>query len=173
MLHSVLVRSSVEAVVVPLRDGLVSINRVYEALIDADVDPFTGQCSDYKRIRAQIVQAERSLQQSEQVAGAELKSLDESTEVLTRDLGRFERELSHMKQTLENLKSTQMSNKKLQRECEGALQQARSDLNSTKDTLRRQEERKRNAEIVTGVGAGLFLIPVVGWIAGEKYITHL
>ncbi|KAF5890088.1 cancer-associated 1 protein-like isoform X2, partial [Clarias magur] len=34
--------NTAEAVIVPLKDGVSSLNRVYEALIKADVDPVTG-----------------------------------------------------------------------------------------------------------------------------------
>ncbi|KAI4893753.1 hypothetical protein NFI96_007620 [Prochilodus magdalenae] len=42
---------------------------------------------------------------------------------------------------------------------EGALGQARRGLDSARSTLQRQKERKRKAEIVTGVGLGVTLIP--------------
>ncbi|KAF5890432.1 cancer-associated 1 protein-like isoform X2, partial [Clarias magur] len=59
----------------------------------------------------------------------------------------------------------QESKEKLLSESQGALEQARENLNSSKQTLEEQEARQYNAEVITGVGAGLLIIPVIGWIA--------
>ncbi|KAF5890086.1 cancer-associated 1 protein-like isoform X2 [Clarias magur] len=40
--YAIVVKDTAEAVIVPLKDGIYSLNRVYEALIVADVDPVTG-----------------------------------------------------------------------------------------------------------------------------------
>ncbi|XP_017337430.1 uncharacterized protein LOC108273005 [Ictalurus punctatus] len=167
----VVLKNTAEAVIVPLKGGISTLNKVYQALIKADVDPVTGQCSNYDYIRQQIVQAHQLLEQSEQTASSGLKSLDENLERLTQDEGNLEREINHTKNTLENLRTEQASNEKLLRDFQGALELARTNLNSTKQTLQDQENRKHNAEIVTGVGAGLFLIPGVGWIAGAAMVT--
>ncbi|KAI4885604.1 hypothetical protein NFI96_005383 [Prochilodus magdalenae] len=161
-----LVKNSVAAVMAPLKDGLCSINKVYEALIDGDVDPITGQYTNYKQSREQIVQAKKSLEQSEQAASKGLKCLDQNIEILTQDEGKQEQEMRDTKQTLDRLRIEQTSNKTLLKQSEGALGQARRSLDSARSTLQRQEERKRNAAIVTGVGVGLTLIPVVGWLTG-------
>ncbi|KAF5900344.1 cancer-associated 1 protein-like isoform X2, partial [Clarias magur] len=153
------------AVTVPLKDGVSSLNRVYEALIKADVDPVTGQCSNYDYIREQIVQAHQHLEQSEQMASSGLKSLDGNLERLMQDERGLEQEMNGTKQTLDNLRIVQASNEQLLRQSQGALEQARRNLTSTKRTLHDQEDRKKRAKIVTGVGAGLFAIPVIGWIA--------
>ncbi|KAB5517595.1 hypothetical protein PHYPO_G00168930 [Pangasianodon hypophthalmus] len=166
----VVLKDTAEAVIVPLKDGISSLNDVYEALIKADVHPITGQCSNYDYIRQQIVQAHQHLQRSEQTASSGLKSLDESLERLIQDEGKLECEMNDTKQTLDNLRTEQESNEKLLRESQGALEQARTNMNSTKQTLQDQESRKKNAEIITGVGAGLFAIPIIGWIAGSAMV---
>ncbi|KAF5886100.1 cancer-associated 1 protein-like isoform X2, partial [Clarias magur] len=160
----VVLKNTAEAVIVPLKDGVSSLNRVYEALIKADVDPVTGQCSNYDYIREQIVQAHQHLEQSEQMASSGLKSLDENLERLIQDEGKLEQEMNDTKQTLDNLRTEQASNEKLLRDSQGALELARRNLNSTIRTLQDQEKRKKDAEIVTGVGAGLLAIPIIGWI---------
>ncbi|MCJ8749411.1 hypothetical protein PDJAM_G00175950 [Pangasius djambal] len=165
-----MLKDTAEAVIVPLKDGISSLNRVYEALIKADVDPVTGQCSNYDYIRQQIVQAHQNLEKSEQTASSGLKSLDKSLERLIQDERKVEREMEDTKQTLENLRTKQESNEKLLRESQGALEQARTNLNSTNQTLQDQESRKKNAEIITGVGAGLLVIPIIGWIAGSAMV---
>ncbi|MCJ8749400.1 hypothetical protein PDJAM_G00176000 [Pangasius djambal] len=166
----VVLKDTAESVIVPLKDSISSLNRVYEALIKGDVHPVTGQCSNYNYIRQQIVQAHQNLQRSEQTASSGLKSLDKNLERLTQDEGKLQREKSITETHLENLRTEQASNEKLHRESQGALEQARGNLNSTKQTLRDQERRKQTAGIITGVGAGLFAIPVVGWIAGSAMV---
>ncbi|MCJ8749417.1 hypothetical protein PDJAM_G00176040 [Pangasius djambal] len=166
----VVLKDTAEAVVVPLKGGISSLNRVYEALIKADVHPVTGQCSNYNYIRQQILQAHQHLQRSEQAASSGLKSLDKNIERLTQDEGKLEREKSSTETHLKNLRTEQAANEKLHRDSQGALEQARANLNSTKQTLRDQERKRHNAEIVTGVGAGLFAIPIVGWIAGSVMV---
>ncbi|KAL7826679.1 hypothetical protein AOLI_G00318880 [Acnodon oligacanthus] len=161
-----ILNNSITAVIVPLKDGLCSINNVYEALIDGDVDPISGQFTNSKHIREQIVKAQKSLEWSEQLASIGLRSLDQNIEILTQDMGKLEQEMSSTEQILENLKTKQTSNRKLHKQSEDALEQARTNLDSTRDTLRTQEERKHTAEIVTGVGAGVTIIPFIGWIAG-------
>ncbi|KAI4896571.1 hypothetical protein NFI96_024817, partial [Prochilodus magdalenae] len=162
----VLVKNSIAAVTVPLKDGLCSINKVYEALIDGDVDPITGQYTNYKQSREQIVQAKKSLEQSEEAASKGLKCLDQNIETLTQDEGKREQEMRDTEKTLDRLRIEQTSNKTLLKQSEGALGQARRGLDSARSTLQRQEEKKRNAAIVTGVGLGVTLIPFVGWVAG-------
>ncbi|XP_036422004.1 uncharacterized protein LOC118805363 [Colossoma macropomum] len=165
-LSEVLVKNSIAAVISPLKDGLWSINKVYEALIDGDVDPISGRCANYKHSRKQIVQAKKNLERSEQAAGTGLRSLDENIEILTRDMGKLEQEMKDTKQKLDNLRTEQTSNENLLKQSERSVEQSRRNLNSARDTLRKQQERKRNAKVVTGVGLGLTLIPIVGWIAG-------
>ncbi|XP_037394498.1 uncharacterized protein LOC108433469 isoform X2 [Pygocentrus nattereri] len=162
----VLVKNSIAAVISPLKDGLWSINKFYEALIDGDVDPISGQCANYKHSRKQIVRAKKNLERSEQAAGTGLRSLDVNIEIMTRDMGKLEQEMRGTKLKLDNLRTEQTSNEDLLKQSESSLEQSRRNVNSARDTLRKQEERKRKAKIVTGVGLGVTLIPVVGWIAG-------
>ncbi|XP_036421524.1 uncharacterized protein LOC118805028 [Colossoma macropomum] len=164
-------KDSVTEVLVPLENGLCSINRIYDALIDAPVDSFSGQCSNFNYIREQIVQAQQNLEQSENAANTGLKFLDEKIEILTQQEGKLQREMSDAELTLGNLRTEQTSNVNLMKMSQGALEQARTNLNSTRRTLRRQEERRRNAAIVTGVGAGLFAVPLVGLIAGPVVVV--
>ncbi|KAM9434256.1 uncharacterized protein Hap1MRO34_002094 [Clarias gariepinus] len=158
-------KNTAKAVIVPLRDGFSSLNRVYEGLM-GDVDPVTGQSFNYDYIREQIVQAHQHLQMSEQVVSSGLESLDESLERLVQNEGKLEQKMKTTQETLESLRLKQESKEKLLIDSQGALALARENLNSSKQTLEEQEARKYNAEVITGVGAGLMLIPVIGWIAG-------
>ncbi|KAI5608664.1 hypothetical protein C0J50_6558 [Silurus asotus] len=166
----IVLRNTAVAVIGPLKDGISSLNGVYEALITADVDPITGQCSNYISIRQQIVQAHQHLQQSEQTAGSGLESLDKSLEGLIQDDGKLNHEMNDTKQTLDNLRTEQESNNQLLREFQGTLEVAGINLNSTQQMLQDQRNRKHNAEVITGVGAGLLVIPVIGWIAGSAML---
>ncbi|KAI4896569.1 hypothetical protein NFI96_024821 [Prochilodus magdalenae] len=171
LFHRLMVKKSMAAAIVPLEEGFYSINRVYEALSKGDVDPITGQCSNYNYIREQIVEAQQSLEKSEHVAATELTSLDGHIEILTQDEGKLEQEMSDTRRSLENLRAEQISSERSLREYEDAVEQARRNLDSTREVLRSQEERKYNAEVVTGVGAGLLAIPIFGWIAGPIMIA--
>ncbi|KAI4889599.1 hypothetical protein NFI96_001484 [Prochilodus magdalenae] len=166
-----MMKNSIAAAIVPLEEGFYSINRVYEALSKGDVDSISGQCSNYNYIREQIVEAQQSLEKPEHVAATELTSLDRHIEILTRDQGKLEQEMRDTRRSLENLRAEQTTNERLLKESENAVEQARRNLDSTREVLRSQEERKRNAEIVTGVGGGLLAIPIVGWIAGPIMIA--
>ncbi|KAL6460726.1 hypothetical protein MHYP_G00306920 [Metynnis hypsauchen] len=173
LVHSsdVVEKHPVTAVIIHLKDGLHCINKVCKALTDGDINPVSGQCSNYRYIREQIVQAQQSLERSEQAASTELKCLDENIEILTEDEGKLEQEMHDTKQTLDNLKTEQTSNEHLLREFEGALELAIANLNSTRDTLQRQENKKENAMSTAIVGLGVTLIPVFGWIAGPGMVT--
>ncbi|KAL7826683.1 hypothetical protein AOLI_G00318920 [Acnodon oligacanthus] len=161
-----LVKTSIVSFIEFLEDGLYSIRKVHEVLIEGDVDPISGQCSNYNYIRKQIVQAKQSLERSEQEASTGLKYLDNNIENLTRDAGKLEREMSNTKQTLDNLKIKLKSNKELLSDSEGALRQARTNLSSTRDTLQRQEVRRDDATTMRDVGLKVTLIPIVGWVVG-------
>ncbi|KAL6460756.1 hypothetical protein MHYP_G00307220 [Metynnis hypsauchen] len=168
---NVVVKNSNTAFIKPLQDGLHSIKKVCEALSEADVDPFSGQCSNYSYIREQIVQAKQSLERSEQAASAVLRSLDEKMENLTRDEGKLEQEMTATQETLENLKIQQLSNEKLLSESKGALELAKTNLNTAREARQTQEERRDYAVTVRNVGWGVTLIPIVGWIAGPIMIA--
>ncbi|XP_017539587.1 uncharacterized protein LOC108412173 [Pygocentrus nattereri] len=166
----VVVNNSNAAFIEPLKDGMHSIKRVYEALTEADVDPFSGQCSNYSYIREQIVQAKQSLERSEQAASAVLRSLDERIEILTQDEGKLEQKMTATQETLQNLKIKQMSNENLLSNSEGALELAKTNLSTTREELQRQEKKKDTATTVRDVGRGVALIPIVGWVVGPAMI---
>ncbi|XP_060720775.1 uncharacterized protein LOC132842123 [Tachysurus vachellii] len=162
----VVLKNTAETVLIPLKGGISSLNEVYKALIEADVDPVTGNCSNYDYIRQQIVQAHQLLKQSEQEASSGLKSLDENLYRLIQEEGKLEQEINDTILTLNNFRKEKESNEYLLRVSQGALEQIRRNLDSAINTLQGQEKRKRDAEIVTGVGAGVLVIPIIGWIAG-------
>ncbi|XP_072531209.1 uncharacterized protein [Salminus brasiliensis] len=74
-------------------------------------------------------------------------------------------------QTLENLRTEKESNEDLLQKSRDALEVARSNLSSARSTLRKQKKRENTAAFVTGVGVGLFIIPVAGWIAGSALVV--
>ncbi|XP_060721277.1 leucine zipper protein 1-like [Tachysurus vachellii] len=163
----VVLKNTAEAVLIPLKGGISSLNEVYKALIKADVDPVTGKCSNYDYIRQQIVQAHQLLKQSEQEASSGLESLDENLERLIQEEGKLKQEINDTILTLDNLKEKKESNEKILRAVQGALEQTRRNLDSA---IHAQQKMKRDAKIVTGVGAGVFTIPIIGWIAGPAMI---
>ncbi|XP_076863996.1 uncharacterized protein LOC143516327 [Brachyhypopomus gauderio] len=166
-----LLKDTAKAVIIPLKNGIISVTRIYESLIDADVDPISGQCSNYTSIRQQIVQTQQSLEESEQAASTGLRGLDQHLEKLTAYERKLQQEIRDTETTLCNFRTEQMSNEKLLNYSKSALEQARHNLGSAEETKRNQEKRRRDAEIVTGVGAGLFAIPIIGWIAGAVMVS--
>ncbi|KAG9279200.1 hypothetical protein AMEX_G4710 [Astyanax mexicanus] len=120
--------------------------------------------------RKQIVQAENSLKWSDHTASAGLRSLDQNIEILTRDKRNLERDMRATQQTLQNLRTKRTSNETLLRKSRDALEVARSNLRSARDTLQSQKRRQNTAAFVTGVGVGLFVVPVAGWIAGSALV---
>ncbi|TTU44325.1 hypothetical protein Baya_16263 [Bagarius yarrelli] len=141
--------TEVEAVVVPLKDAICSLNEVYQALSKADVDPLTGQCSNYDYIRQQIVEAHQHLEQSERAASSGLESLNRNLESLVEDEGKLEREMNETQQTLENLRTEQTSNEELLREAnessammiDGAVE-----LDAANQAVRVAEDEVRKSE---------------------------
>ncbi|XP_076864000.1 uncharacterized protein LOC143516332 [Brachyhypopomus gauderio] len=167
----VLLKDSAEAVIIPLKNGIISITRVYESLIDADVDPISGQCSNYTCIRQQIVETQQSLEESEQAASTGLSGLDQHIEKLTAYEGKLQQEIRNTESTLCNLRTEQMSNEKLLNDSKSALEQARLNLGSAQETKCNQENRRHHAETLTEVGAWLFRIPIAGFIAGAAMVS--
>ncbi|KAK3508178.1 hypothetical protein QTP70_015963 [Hemibagrus guttatus] len=163
----VVMKNTAEAAIIPLKDGISSLNEVYQALIEADVDPITG---NYNYIIQQIEQAHQLLEQSEQAASSGLRNLDQNLERLIQDEGKLDREINETKRALEKLGTEQTFHEKLLKESQETLEMTSTHLNSARRTLHGQEKRKRDAEIVTGVGAGLLVIPVIGWIAGSAML---
>lgn len=164
-----MVKTSAKAVLVPLKDCISSLNRVYEALIDAEVHPFTEHCSNYDYIRNQIVQVLLSLKHSDQAATACLMCLDEHLETLTQDEGKLEQQKNATEYTLADLRAKQASNKKLLKESLGDLEQVETNLRSIRDTLESQERRVQNAKMLGDLGLRLVAIPVFGWLAGKNF----
>ncbi|KAF5890075.1 cancer-associated 1 protein-like isoform X2 [Clarias magur] len=168
----VVLKNAAEAVFVPLKDGVSSLNRVYETLIEAN-DPVTGQCFNYDYIRQQAVQAHQHLERSGHIASSGLKSLDEDLARLLQDEGKLEQEQRRAETHLANLRAQQVSNESLQRSAQGALERAEKHLDSTKQDIQSQKRKKRRAKILRGVGMGLLAAPVAGWVAGAALVTDV
>ncbi|KAG7324571.1 hypothetical protein KOW79_012587 [Hemibagrus wyckioides] len=164
--YEVVVKNTAQSVIVPLKNCISSLDRVYEALVATDVHPFTGHCSNYEYIRQQIVQAWQSMQLSDQAATTCLRRLDEALETLTRDKGTLTRQKNTTECTLNSLRTEQDSNEKLLQKSQEALQQAETNLNSTKEMIQRQERREETASRVARVGLAVTLIPFIGWVVG-------
>ncbi|KAF5890073.1 cancer-associated 1 protein-like isoform X2 [Clarias magur] len=162
----VVLKNTAEAVIVPLTDGVSSLNRVYEALIKPDVDPVTGQRSNYDYIREQIVQAHQHLERSEHVVSSGLKSLDENLARLIQDQGKLENDKRRTETHLANLTTQQASNQSLKVHFQGAVEQAGRNLESINKRIQTQKRRRRQGKLLRGIGVGLLAVPVAGWVAG-------
>ncbi|KAK3525116.1 hypothetical protein QTP86_016487, partial [Hemibagrus guttatus] len=101
MFIEVVMKNTAEAVIIPLKGGISSLNEVYQALIEADVDPITGKCSNYDYIIQQIEQAHQLLEQSEQAASpamiisgaVELDQANNAVQVAQEEVRKSENEM--------------------------------------------------------------------------------
>ncbi|KAL0172452.1 hypothetical protein M9458_032763, partial [Cirrhinus mrigala] len=160
-----------EAVVEPLNDGIVSIYNICMSLLDAQVDPTTDTCSNYKQIRRHIKNAEWYLRKSETTIKKKLGYFDERMEQLTKEKGNVEQQKKEKCMAKDKLHIEKKSAEESLKSSEAALKQAQKNVESTKRALQKQEDRKETGGWVTAAGAGITLIPIAGWIAGEKSST--
>lgn len=149
-----------------LQEGIESICSISTSLFDAHVDHNTGKCFDYEQIRKHIAHADQCLNRSEKMSEEKLRSLDESIERLLK-----KKECGVQKQKEKNIAMNKLHTHKTSAEemlniSKAALEQAGKNLSSEKEALEKEKARMNSSAVLTGVGAGLLVIPVAGWIAG-------
>ncbi|XP_062393161.1 uncharacterized protein LOC134080639 isoform X2 [Sardina pilchardus] len=101
-----------------------------------------------------------------QNAERSLRELDQNTENLMLQQHQSDEKRKQCQLHLDNLETKLEGENNLLNNAEDALKQANKHLQTKKDELQRQHNREKTAAIVTGVGLGLTIIPVVGWVAG-------
>ncbi|KAK7157482.1 hypothetical protein R3I93_008848 [Phoxinus phoxinus] len=157
---------AMEAVSVPLNEGIVSICNICKSLLDAHVDPFTGTCSNYKQIRKHIEHAEQCLKKSETMIKGELGCLDERIEQLTEENKKVEQQNKEKRMAMDKLRIEKKSAEESLQNSKAALEQAKKSVALRKDEINRETNRKNTSTGVAIAGAVLTPIPVFGWIAG-------
>ncbi|KAF4103394.1 hypothetical protein G5714_016277 [Onychostoma macrolepis] len=157
---------SVETVVGPLNEGIVSISNICMSLLDAQVDPTTDTCSNYEQIRGHIEHAERYLKESETTIKEKLGYLDEWMERLTIEKGNVEQQNKEKCMAKDKLHIEKKSAEESLKASEAALKQAQKNVELTKHTLKKEKGRQGTGGWVAAAGACVTLIPIAGWIAG-------
>lgn len=170
-LHSVEDLQSVETVIGPLNEGIVSISNICMSLLDAKVDHTTDTCSNYEQIRGHIEHAEQCLKKSEATIKKKLGYLDEWMERLTLEKGNVEQQKKEKCMAKDELHIKKKSAEESLKYSEAALKQAQKNVESTKRTLKKEKDRQDTGGLVAVAGAGVTLIPIAGWIAGKKFST--
>lgn len=162
---------SMESVVGSLNDGIVSICNIFKSLLDAQVDPTTGMCSNYEQIREHIIQADHFLEKSETMIKEKLKNLDECMERLIQEKGNAEQQNKEKRNAMDKLHIEKNSAEESLKNSKAALEQAEKMIALTKDELQRQQARHNTGTGVTVGGAVVAAIPIIGWIPGIIMIS--
>ncbi|RXN28172.1 hypothetical protein ROHU_019498 [Labeo rohita] len=157
---------SMEEVVEPLNEGIVSISNICKSFLDAQADPTTDICSNSKQIRRHIKKAEWYLKKSETRIKTKLRYFNERMERLIKEKGNVEQQKKEKCMAKDKLHIEKKSAKESLQSSEAALKQAQNNVKSTKRALRKQEDRKETGALVAVAGVGVSMIPIAGWIAG-------
>ncbi|XP_036066930.1 uncharacterized protein LOC118598376 [Oryzias melastigma] len=154
----------------PLENGLLSFNRLTEMILSIDADIVTPGCQTFDDFRQEVHKMKIYFNESEQIAGKELKQLDEKTVALTADQGILRQKKEKQKERLQNLKTLLTSHESSLKRYTQDRDAAQRNLVSAKQDLKEMEGRRDNAQTVRDVGIGLFAIPIFGWIAGATMV---
>lgn len=160
-----------EAVANPLKGGIVSVCNICKSLLDAHVDPYTGKCSNYIQIRQQIELAEDCLKKSETMIKKKLRNLDEYMEQHIQEKEHDEQKQRDKSLEIAKFHKEKTSSEQLLNTSKAALEQAKRNLASEEEALKKEREREKSFRNLRTAGAVMFVIPVYGWIAGEKSTT--
>nr|XP_043892883.1 uncharacterized protein LOC122776417 isoform X2 [Solea senegalensis] len=154
-------------VIRPLMKGLHSFNHVSEMLLCIEPGVILrpeSQC--FHDIRQQIEKMNEKLQESQSIANTERRRIDGETEHLTAELSHLANQKSQTMSRLNDLKMTLNSHRSNLESYRASLELEKRNLQSAKNTRDNMRRRRDAAETTSAVGAGLFVIPIIGWIAG-------
>ncbi|KTG33136.1 hypothetical protein cypCar_00044141 [Cyprinus carpio] len=155
-----------------LNEGIASICNICKSLMNAQVNPTTDTCSNYKQIRGYIEDAEQCMKNTEKMIQEKLKHLDESMEQLIREKQNVEQQKKEKSMTMDKLHEEKKSAEGSLEYSEAALTQAIKNLESANYALSVQQDRRNAGEGLTIAGGVLLAIPIIGWIAGPIMITE-
>lgn len=158
--------------------GIQSLDCVVNLLSEAKIDESTSVV-----IVKEIVQSLCSpIRQAHACLTTALKFWEDENAHVSEVIERSVAEESTLKRSIsEKKRNVEQLNKKLEslnhqiESKEGELQDAKNSVSRAQGTLRDSEKelsgKKKEQEIVTGVGIGLLVIPIVGWIVGPTMIV--
>lgn len=158
-----------EAVGELMQEGIESIRNICMALLNTHVNQNNSKCFNYDQIRKHIEHAEQCLKTSEKMIKEKLENVDESVEHLLKEKECTEQAKTEKKLAIDKLCKEKLCAEKILHHSKKALEQAKINLDLELETLRKEEARKNSCERWTTAGTMMFVIPVFGWIAGEKY----
>ncbi|XP_056331766.1 uncharacterized protein LOC130243573 [Danio aesculapii] len=161
---------SMETVVEPLNDGIISICYVCKHLLEAQVDPNTGMCFNYGQIRRHIEHAEQYITRSEKTIKVKLQNLDEHMEQLIKEKGNAEQQRRQKHQTKNELHIEKDSAEESLDNSREALEQAKKNVASAKKEIEREKLSMIKGGVVAVTGVGVTLIPVAGWVLGPMIV---
>lgn len=152
-----------------LNEGIASICNICKSLMNAQDNPTTDTCSNYKQIRGHIEDAEQCMKNTEKMIQGKLVHLDERMEQLIREKQKVEQQKKEKSMTMDKLHEEKKSAEVSLEYSKAALTQAIKNLESANYALRVQQDRRNASEGLTIAGGVLLVIPIIGWIAGEKF----
>lgn len=156
-------------VVIPsLKTGVISFNNLASKLLVTNVSYILKGDARFAEIRRDIEAAQKSIDQSERAASAELRKIDTYYEELTVRKGDLTNKKTEKKKQRENLIIELNQCRQTLDACYQSLARAKgkaSEANSNLQNARHKQEESMN---LRDAGFGLLAIPVIGWIAGEK-----
>ncbi|ROI36357.1 hypothetical protein DPX16_11298 [Anabarilius grahami] len=159
---------SMEAVSRPLNDGIVSICNICKSLRNAQVNPTTDMCSNYKQIRVHIEHAEQCLKTSETMIKEKLGCLDECMEQLIREKQSVEQQKKEKNQAMNVLHIKKDSAEESLKHSKETLEWAERNVQSANYALRVHQDRMNEYDDMETAGIALLAVPIFGWIAGEN-----
>ncbi|XP_052000511.1 uncharacterized protein si:dkey-85k15.4 [Xyrauchen texanus] len=159
-----------EAVANTLKEGIASVCNICKSLLDAHVDPNTDKCSNYIQIRQQIELAEHCLKKSETMTKKKLRNLDEHMEQLIQKKEHDEQMQRDKSLEIDKFHKEKTSSEQLLNISKAALEQAKKNLASEEEAVKKEREREESLRGLTTAGAVMFVIPVFGWIAGAVMV---
>ncbi|XP_004085903.4 uncharacterized protein LOC101170404 [Oryzias latipes] len=159
-----------QAVIEPLETGLLSFNHLSEMVLSVDADIVSSECQTFDDIRREIEKIEKHFRESEQIADVELHRLDNKTESLTADHSNIMKKRKEQDAKLADLETCLDSYESSLKSYSEAQETEQRNLESAEQTLKEMEQNRDYATTIRNVGAGLFAIPIFGWIAGAVMV---
>ena len=158
--------------------GIQSLNCVVDVLNKAEIDESTSVVVVNEIVQSiclSIRQAHVFLTKALELWEVENKKLCEVIEGSVAELNQVNKRISEKKSKVQQMKISLDSLHEQIRNNEGELEGAKNSLSRANETLQDSEktlaDKKREQDIVTGVGAGLMVIPIVGWIVGGTMVA--
>lgn len=154
-------------VVVPsLKIGVKALDDLASKVIVANVSYILQSEAMFADIRTLIEKAQRNIGLSERAATEELYKIDTYYEELTVKRGELESKSKAKTTERDNVEIELQQLRQTLRSAEDSLEAAQNEYRNALQRLQNARQQKAEADQRKEIGAGLLVIPVVGWIAG-------